>query len=490
MEKAIEVMRGSVPEPRDDGKKSPKVGAVLVKPDGTVETACRGELRYGDHAEYTLLERKNRGKRLDGSTLFVTLEPCAPGARRHPKLSCAERIQLARISEIWVGIEDPDPTVARKGIVYLERSGVQVHLFDRDLQEVIEHENREFLAQALERARTTRDQPTEIVLSPMENPLPSATVSVFSERALESYRNQTAIAEPSDSEQFYRRLLDQGLLKRDGESLIPTGFGTLLFGEEPRRFFRQAGLMARIEYPGDEYERQEFDGPLVLIPELVENWLRDKLPNVFVRDTMYRQERSSLPFEMIREALVNALVHRDYAIEGAKCQLIVNQHTVTVLSPGEPPSPVTLEQLQSLDAPMLSRNPEIHFVFSRMGMAEEQGIGLSSLKKRALDSGLPLPAYSWHAPYLKLTLFRSSQAVVSVLNEDILAELTDSELRGYEWLSGKGEATQAEYSEAMGVTARTAQRHLKKFRELGILKKEGAGAATRYRTSIHGRGAH
>ena len=46
MELAIEVMRRTVPEPRKDGKASPLVGAVLRKPDGTVETACRGELRH------------------------------------------------------------------------------------------------------------------------------------------------------------------------------------------------------------------------------------------------------------------------------------------------------------------------------------------------------------------------------------------------------------------------------------------------------------
>ena len=45
MELAIEVMRQFVPEPRNDGKTSPKVGVVLAKPNGTVETACRGELR-------------------------------------------------------------------------------------------------------------------------------------------------------------------------------------------------------------------------------------------------------------------------------------------------------------------------------------------------------------------------------------------------------------------------------------------------------------
>src|SRR5690348_9249513 len=100
MEKAVEVMRQSVNEPRTDQKASPLVGAVLVKADGTVDTAYRGELRHGDHAEFTLLERKHRDERLDGSVLFATLEPCAPGARKHPKLGCAERIVNARISEV------------------------------------------------------------------------------------------------------------------------------------------------------------------------------------------------------------------------------------------------------------------------------------------------------------------------------------------------------------------------------------------------------
>ena len=116
MERAIQVMKDSVPEPRGDGKATPRVGAVIYKPDGIIETACRGELRHGDHAEYTLLERKNRDRRLDGSMLFTTLEPCAPGSRGHPKLACAERIVLARIKEVWVGIEDLDPTVDRRGI--------------------------------------------------------------------------------------------------------------------------------------------------------------------------------------------------------------------------------------------------------------------------------------------------------------------------------------------------------------------------------------
>ncbi|MCU0690029.1 MAG: hypothetical protein MUF54_01375 [Polyangiaceae bacterium] len=134
MELAVDVMVKSKQEPRSDGKASPLVGAVLWN-DGATDTASRSELRDGDHAEFTLLERKHRSTKLDDAVIFSTLEPCAPGSRKHPKLSCAERIK-----EIWIGIEDPDPTVDRKGIKYLQDHGVKVHLFDRDLQERIRAE--------------------------------------------------------------------------------------------------------------------------------------------------------------------------------------------------------------------------------------------------------------------------------------------------------------------------------------------------------------
>lgn len=117
---------------------------MLILPDGSVHTAYRGEMRHGDHAEFTLLERKHRDKDLTGSILFATLEPCAPGSRRHPKMACAERIVLARIKKVWIGLEDPDPAVDRKGIKYLQDSGIEVYMFDRDLQQIIEKENHDF----------------------------------------------------------------------------------------------------------------------------------------------------------------------------------------------------------------------------------------------------------------------------------------------------------------------------------------------------------
>ncbi len=482
MEMAIEVMKQSVSEPRGDGKASPLVGAVIYTPDGIIETACRGELRHGDHAEYTLLERKNRDRRLDGSMLFTTLEPCAPGSRGHLKLACAERIAQARIKEVWVGIEDLDPTVDRKGIKFLQDSGVTVHMFDRDLQEVIRQQNKDFIAQALERAEAAEAEkkPKTVTLSKLEHPIATAAIRDFSTKALERYRAIAKIADAVGSASFHRRLQQQGLLKDDAGKLTPTGFGLILFGRQPRAVMPQAGLLGTIHYPNGLEETRDFDGPMVLIPGLVERWLRDKLPSTIDRSRMQRQQTPALPFDLVREGVVNALVHRDYEIAGAKCQLVVTGDTITVKSPGGPPAPITLKQLQSFNAPMLSRNPELHYVFARMELAEERGLGMKSLKSRPVELGLPLPKYVLEDPYLALTLYRSPESAVHDLAPEVLNALNKEERAGWEFLATRTVTTKTEYAKHLGFDDRKAQRQLKRFVELDLLRRFGAGPATEY----------
>ncbi len=481
MERAIEVMRQSVHEPRKDDKTGPLVGAVLYKPDGTVETACRGELRYGDHAEFTLLERKNRSNKLDGAILFATLEPCAPDSRHPPKMSCAERIFLARIKEVWVGIEDPDPKVDRKGIKFLQDNGIAVHMFDRDLQEIIQKENRESLAQALERAAAAKEEkPKKVTLSTLEGAFTAAAPDDFSTKALEQYRSIAKIEDKMGSASFNRRLVQQGLLKQEDGQLTPTGFGLLLFGREPRTVMPQAGLLATIHYPDGTEEPRNFDGPMVMIPGQLEEWLAAKLPNVIDRSRMQRREVPPLPFEMVREAVVNALIHRDYDIRQAKCQLVITADTITVRSPGGPLPPITLKQLQAFNAPMLSRNPELHYVFARMEMAEERGLGIKSLKNRAEQLRLPLPRYGFQDPYLVLTLFRNPEAAARVLSPEVLDSLSKAEQKGWQWLAARDTVSSSEYAAAMGIPNRTALNHLRRFAALGLLRRTSAGPSTRY----------
>ena len=144
--------------------------------------------------------------------------------------------------------------------------------------------------------------------------------------------------------------------------------------------------------------------------------------------------------------------------------------------------PITLEQMQSLTAPMLSRNPVLHYVFSQRELAEERGLGLKSMKRRAEQAGLPLPAYKWEEPYLVLTLYRQAESAVRMLKPEIAQRLSDDEKRGWEFLRSRKITPQKLYSLTLGFTPRVAQRHFRKFVELGLLKRVGSGPATAYET--------
>ncbi len=483
MKLAIEVMQATVNELRLDGKPSPLVGAVLVKDDGTIETASRGELRVGDHAEFTLLERKNRANKLDNAILFCTLEPCAPGARNHPKLSCAERIVLARVKDVYVGIEDPDPTVDRKGIKYLQDNGVKVTLFDQDLQEIIQNKNSKFIEKAVERAEEAQDKETtkKLALSVLEEKLINTNLNDLADDALNAYIDATKISHKIISDEFKRHLLQLGLLQKSGTELLPTGFGLILFGKEPRVHLPQSGLLGTIHFENGTEETRDFEGPTVLIPGQVIQWLKDKLPNPITRNQAERKETKESLYELAREGIVNALVHRDYSIQGAKCQVIISPGKIIIKSPGLPVEPITFEQIKSFKAPMLSRNPILHYIFAKMKLAEERGLGLKSMRARASKANLPLPEYSYDNPYITLSIYQEASATVSDKQNDLLDSLNKAERKGWDWLVTKENATVSEYEDAMGIPNRTAKNQLKKMTALGLLKKEGAGPATHYK---------
>lgn len=99
---------------------NPWVGAVVVSSDGT---SFEGATRRpgGLHAERVALERA--GDRARGSTLYVTLEPCSHHGRTPP---CVEAVLAAGVARVVVGLEDPDPRVAGRGVDALRRAGVEV----------------------------------------------------------------------------------------------------------------------------------------------------------------------------------------------------------------------------------------------------------------------------------------------------------------------------------------------------------------------------
>jgi len=99
---------------------NPWVGAVVVTGDGT---SFEGSTRRpgGNHAERHALAAA--GPRAEGATLYSTLEPCSHHGRTPP---CTEAIIEAGVATVVVGVLDPDPNVAGRGVATLERAGIEV----------------------------------------------------------------------------------------------------------------------------------------------------------------------------------------------------------------------------------------------------------------------------------------------------------------------------------------------------------------------------
>jgi pyrimidine deaminase RibD-like protein len=146
-------MRLAIDEARLD-QRPHRVGAVLVKNGEVLASAHGGAIRTKHHAESAILLGELAGTDVTGATLFTTLEPCTH--RHHPHKHCAQLIVEARISQVFIGIRDPNPAIFGAGEWFLRKNGVKVQSFPEDLCNEIEALSAAWIAE--QRARITYPQ--------------------------------------------------------------------------------------------------------------------------------------------------------------------------------------------------------------------------------------------------------------------------------------------------------------------------------------------
>lgn len=462
MQLSIEEMRKSKSEHTD--RADPKVGAVLVDREGAYfDKAHRGELRKGDHGEFTLLERKHPGTDLSGFMLYTTLEPCVK--RNFPKKGCYKRCINARIKKIYIGHFDPDPRVASHGFKLLKKAGIEVGFYNKKYEEIIAKENKQFFEEAVKRAEEEKTEEIQSAIDPIENELIEFQLHDLSEEAQRTMIEKMGLPYKIGTDAWKGYLNRMKLIKVDEEnqSARPTGLGLLLLGQHPTQHFPQARIKFTIRSGSDSPKIKDFEGPLVLLPEKIEEYLEFVFPKGFSsRSSFDRTENVEASYSALFEVVMNAMVHRDYTLKGGRIMVEVDDEKVVVSSPGDPLC--TLEQLNSFSAPSFSRNAKIAHIFFEMGLVEERGFGMEELSK-VESFGLPKPIFTLENGILETTLFREVNPKMQKAKKEDLPALA--------YLKEHKRLKTSEYVQLSGIPERTARRHLNALVSNGLAEKDG-----------------
>ena len=471
---SIEEMNKSIQEDRNAGEVSPKVGAVLVRPDGTYTTAYRGELRDGDHAEFTLLERKCISENLKDCIVYSTLEPCFE--RNPPKVGCCKRIAKARIKKVYVGISDPFPSVNGKGVKYLLDHGIEVVFYPQDLQREIEQANASFIAYAENRRYEEVQKEKKDYKEETERAVPTLDLQSLDNALLSRFLKAANVSEDEE----YIFLSDMALVEIDDKVIRPTGLGLLLFGKRPQSIYHNAVIKTTLKRNGQVIEAETIEGCIPRQLDEANKWYEKYLPYHINRDEATRKKVYDYPLSVIRELICNAVVHRDYEQKGAAVYFEINDQSIIIKSPGLPEPPVTLEQVKSFSAPSFSRNPVIMYVLDKLDYAEQRGLGFETIKD-LIKQNMPLPIVNYNAPYLEFILPLSMDEA-----EMMYGDLNEKEVKVLEFIRIKGEVSNAEIQKEFGIERWQVSRIFAKLREKGYVVVEGKTRGTVYRVNESG----
>lgn len=208
---------------------------------------------------------------------------------------------------------------------------------------------------------------------------PGATLGAIDVGLIESLQSRLGFV--GTPEQF---LADNYFVEERGGELVPNLAALLLFARQPDRwharcgidFVRWSGKERRFGAELNVEKRLRVEGPIATLIERAYDTIKP-----FIRERQQLQnllftERLEYPTYVWQEAIVNAVTHRDYSIQGTQIEIWMFDDRMEIRSPGLPPLPVTLEALNSGRAVHVSRNPRIAKVLAELGFVRELGEGV------------------------------------------------------------------------------------------------------------------
>ena len=194
-----------------------------------------------------------------------------------------------------------------------------------------------------------------------------------------------------DQDGWDRLLLNTDLAVQRGGRVIPTVGAMLLFGRTPNRYLPHAGVTA-VCYPGAEKdyaakERTVIRGPVValrsqrggvvetgVIERTIEFVRRNTKADAWLEDGVRRRQQWDFPDGAVREAVVNAIAHRDYTITVTDIELSIYSNRLEVISPGRLPNTVTVDKMRA--GYRASRNELVKEVLRDYAYIEATGLGV------------------------------------------------------------------------------------------------------------------
>ncbi len=244
-------------------------------------------------------------------------------------------------------------------------------------------------------------------------------------------------------------------------------------------------------------DKREFTGSVY---EQIENAAAFVLRNIRLGATiegLVRKEAYELPVEAIREMIINAHCHRNFA-EPSCVQVAVYDDRVEVTSPGGLYNGLTYEEIMSGHSKL--RNRIIANVFSQMGLIEAWGTGIRRIQEAAKDYGLPIPKIQVFDDMFRVNLYRSRPE--KALGDDkgasekhgeaseehrrniggtseehrrnIGEALNETQTKILDLLSLNSKLSAAKLADQIGIASRNVESNIKKLKEKGILIRHGS----------------